>query len=141
MTEYTVMHVLRLHRELPTNHERQQHRVRYTGPIVRPEQRRVGFLGYGMMAKAPAPIPKSQGFPVSAWTRRPKPCAQVPIFRGDDRLELFLKPSGVYRKRGEGLFRGATCRQLAVADTLCCFGPYSSTTPAISPAVRSERLS
>jgi glyoxylate/hydroxypyruvate reductase A len=27
--------------------------------IVRPEERRVGFLGYGMMAKAPALVLKS----------------------------------------------------------------------------------
>jgi len=39
--------------------------------IVRPEQRRVGFLGFGMMAKAPALVLKSLGFKVSAWVRKP----------------------------------------------------------------------
>ena len=41
-------------------------------PIVRPENRRVGFLGYGMMAKAPALVLKSLGFQVSAWVRSPQ---------------------------------------------------------------------
>ena len=50
-------------------------------PIVRPEQRRIGFLGYGMMAKAPALVLKSLQFPVSAWTRTPKPDAEIPTRR------------------------------------------------------------
>ena len=47
-------------------------------PIVRPEQRRVGFLGFGMMAKAPALVLKSLGFPVSAWVRSPRQAAGGP---------------------------------------------------------------
>ena len=90
MTEYVVMHVLRLHREMPEYQRRQAahewHRVR----ITRPEERRIGFLGYGMMAKAPALVLQSLGFPVSAWVRSPKPDAEVPIFHGDGQLELFL---------------------------------------------------
>ena len=49
-----------------------------------------GFLGYGMMAQAPARVLKSLGFPVSAWTRTPKPDAELPVFHGDDQLEAFL---------------------------------------------------
>ncbi|HTC23833.1 MAG TPA: NAD(P)-dependent oxidoreductase, partial [Gemmatimonadales bacterium] len=58
--------------------------------IVRPEERRVGFLGYGMMAKAPALVLKSLGFPVSAWVRTPRNDAEVPIFHGRDQLQPFL---------------------------------------------------
>jgi glyoxylate/hydroxypyruvate reductase A len=59
-------------------------------PIARPEQRRVGFLGFGMMAKAPALILKQLGFPVSAWVRSPRQADEVPIFHGPDQLAAFL---------------------------------------------------
>src|ERR1041384_1802078 len=90
MTEYVVMHVLRLHRELPTYQAAQARREWLRIPIARPEQRRVGFLGFGMMAKAPALILKSLGFPVSAWVRSPRQGAEVPLFHGHDQLAAFL---------------------------------------------------
>ena len=90
MTEYVVMHVLRFHREMPAYQERQARREWAQVPIVRPEQRRIGFLGYGVMAKAPALVLKSLGFPVSAWTRSPKPDAEIPVFHGPDQFAAFL---------------------------------------------------
>src|SRR5215468_5999324 len=90
MTEYVVMHVLRLHREMPKYQAAQARREWMRVPIVRPEQRRVGFLGYGMMAKPPALVLQSLGFPVSAWVRSAKPAAEVPIFYGHDQLAAFL---------------------------------------------------
>ena len=64
-------------------------------PIARPEQRRVGFLGFGMMAKAPALVLKSLGFAVSAWVRSPRRAAEVPIFSGRDQLERFLAQTDI----------------------------------------------
>jgi glyoxylate/hydroxypyruvate reductase A len=90
MTEYTVMHVLRLHRDMPGYQAAQARREWRRVPIVRPEQRRVGFLGFGMMAKAPALVLQSLGFKVSAWARSPRPAAEVPLFHGPDQLEAFL---------------------------------------------------
>src|SRR5947209_18341219 len=52
MTEYVVMHVLRLHRDMPNYQAAQARRESLRVPITRPEHRRVGFLGWGMMAKA-----------------------------------------------------------------------------------------
>ena len=72
MTEYVVMHVLRFHREMPHYQEAQANREWLRRPIVRPEERRIGFLGLGLMAKAPALVLKSLGFPVSAWVRNPR---------------------------------------------------------------------
>ncbi len=95
MTEYVVMHVLRLHRDMPEYQARQAAREWHRVRIVRPEERRIGFLGYGMMAKAPALILKSLGFPVSAWTRTPKPDAELPVFHGDDQLESFLAQTDI----------------------------------------------
>jgi glyoxylate/hydroxypyruvate reductase A len=90
MTEYTVMHVLRLHRDMPGYQAAQARKEWRRVPIVRPEQRRIGFLGFGMMAKAPALVLQSLGFKVSAWVRSPRPATEVPLFHGPDQLEAFL---------------------------------------------------
>ena len=90
MTEYVVMHVLRLHRDMPGYQAAQAKREWRRVPIVRPEQRRVGFLGFGMMATAPALVLQSLGFKVSAWVRSPRPAAEIPLFHGRDQLAAFL---------------------------------------------------
>ena len=90
MTEYVVMHVLRFHRDMPAYQAAQAKREWRRAPILRPEQRRVGFLGFGMMAKAPALVLQSLGFKVSAWVRSPRPAAEVPLFHGRDQLSAFL---------------------------------------------------
>jgi glyoxylate/hydroxypyruvate reductase A len=90
MTEYVIMHVLRFHRDMPAYQAAQANRDWRRVPIVRPEQRRVGFLGFGMMAKAPALVLQSLGFKVSAWVRSPRQEAEVPFFHGRDQLEAFL---------------------------------------------------
>src|SRR5271163_4893978 len=95
MTEYVVMHVLRLHRDMPAYQQAQANREWRRTTIVRPEDRRVGFLGYGMMAKAPATVLQSLGFKVSAWVRLPKPGAELPIFCGRDQLEPFLAQTDI----------------------------------------------
>jgi glyoxylate/hydroxypyruvate reductase A len=95
MTEYVVMHVLRLHRDMPAYQAAQAKREWRRVPIVRPEQRRVGFLGFGMMATAPALVLQSLGFKVSAWVRSPRPAAEVPLFHGRDQLEAFLGQTDV----------------------------------------------
>src|SRR5215469_9746820 len=96
MTEYTVMHVLRFHREMPKYAEAQANREWLRTAIVRPEQRRIGFLGLGLMAKAPALILKQLGFPVSAWVRSPRADEDgIRIFHGDDQLEPFLSQTDI----------------------------------------------
>ena len=95
MTEYVVMHVLRFHRDMPGYQTAQANREWLRKRIVRPEERRDGFLGYGMMAKAPALVLKSLSFPVSAWVRTPRNDAEVPIFHGPDQLEPFLKQTDI----------------------------------------------
>src|SRR6266508_2600129 len=91
MTEYVIMHVLRFHREMPLYEAAHARREWLRRPIRRPEERRVGFLGFGLMAKAPALVLQSLGFPVSAWVRNPRPESEVPIFHGPDQLEPFLR--------------------------------------------------
>ena len=95
MTEYVVMHVLRLHRDMPGYQAAQANREWRRTTIVRPEQRRVGFLGFGMMAKAPALVLRSLGFKVHAWVRSPRRENDVPIFHGPDQLESFLQQTDI----------------------------------------------
>jgi glyoxylate/hydroxypyruvate reductase A len=95
MTEYVVMHVLRLHRDMPGYQRAQANREWRRTRIVRPEERRVGFLGYGMMAKPPALALQSLGFKVQAWVRSPRETAEVPIFHGRDQLEPFLNRTDI----------------------------------------------
>ncbi len=114
MTEYIVMHVLRFHRDMPSYQAAQADREWLRTRIVRPEERRVGFLGYGMMAKAPALVLKSLGFPVSAWVRSPHEKEEVPIFHGGDQLERFLHQTDIavcllpLTRETEGIFCART---------------------------------
>src|ERR1700740_1582717 len=70
MTEYVVMHVLRFHRDMPGYQTAQANREWRRTRIVRPEERRIGFLGFGLIAKPPALVLKSLGFNVSALVPR-----------------------------------------------------------------------
>ena len=90
MTEYVVMHVLRLHRDLPAYHLAQANREWLRRPIRRPEQRRVGFLGLGVMATAPAQVLRTLGFDVRAWVRTARPPGDIPVHVGIDELAAFL---------------------------------------------------
>jgi glyoxylate/hydroxypyruvate reductase A len=114
MTEYVVMHVLRLHRDMPAYQAAQARREWRRVRIVRPEERRVGFLGFGLMAKAPALVLQSLGFPVSAWVRSPRQDAEVPIFHGPDQLEPFLNRTDIavcllpLTRETEGIFCART---------------------------------
>jgi glyoxylate/hydroxypyruvate reductase A len=48
-----------------------------------------------MMAKAPALVLKSLGFPVSAWVRTPRQEAEISIFHGRNQLEPFLNQTDI----------------------------------------------
>jgi glyoxylate/hydroxypyruvate reductase A len=82
--------------------------------IVRPEERRIGFLGFGIMARAPALVLKSLGFPVQAWVREPREQADIPMFYGRDQLKPFLGQTDIavcllpLTRATEGLFCART---------------------------------
>jgi glyoxylate/hydroxypyruvate reductase len=114
MTEYVIMHVLRLHREMPAYQEAQARREWRVAPITRPDHRRIGFLGLGLMATTPALILKSLGFPVSAWVRSPRKNSDITVFHGDDQLKAFLGQTDIavcllpLTKETEGIFCART---------------------------------
>jgi len=114
MTEYVIMHVLRLHRDMPGYQAAQARREWRRTMIVRPEQRRVGFLGFGLMARAPALVLQSLGFKVHAWVRNARNEPDVPIFYGPDQLEPFLQQTDIavcllpLTRETEGIFCART---------------------------------
>jgi len=114
MTEYVIMHVLRLHREMPAYQEAQARREWRVAPITRADHRRIGFLGLGLMATTPALILKSLGFPVSAWVRSPRKNSDITVFHGDDQLKAFLGQTDIavcllpLTKETEGIFCART---------------------------------
>jgi glyoxylate/hydroxypyruvate reductase A len=95
MTEYTVMHVLRFHREMPKYQQAQTNKEWLRTRIVRPEERRVGFLGLGLMATAPALILRQLGFPVSAWVRSPRQVEGIRMFHGEGQFEAFMSQTDI----------------------------------------------
>jgi glyoxylate/hydroxypyruvate reductase A len=66
------------------------------------------------MAKAPALVLKSLGFPVSAWVRSPRKDEEIPIFHGADQLETFLNQTDIavcllpLTRETEGIFCART---------------------------------
>lgn len=70
MTEFVVLHVLRHHRRLPEYLLAQQRGTWQALPQPRPEERRIGFLGLGSLARPAAQAVAAMGFPVAAWRRR-----------------------------------------------------------------------
>ena len=128
MTEYVVMHVLRLHRDMPGYAAAQARKEWRRTTIIRPEQRRVGFLGFGKMAKAPALVLKSLGFPVSAWVRNPRHEHDVPIYHGADQLESFLGQTDIavcllpLTRETEGIFQARTFAMMPPGSMLVNVG-------------------
>jgi glyoxylate/hydroxypyruvate reductase len=128
MTEYVIMHVLRLHRDMPGYQAAQANREWRRVRIVRPEERRIGFLGFGMMAQAPALVLRSLGFPVAAWVRNPREGAEVPIFHGPDQLAPFLNQTDIavcllpLTKETEGIFCARTFAMMSKGSMLVNVG-------------------
>src|ERR1700693_2739762 len=128
MTEYVVMHVLRFHRDMPGYQAAQANREWRRTTIVRPEQRRVGFLGFGKMAKAPALVLKSLGFQVSAWVRNPRHKPDVPTYHGADQLESFLHQTDIavcllpLTQETEGILRARTFAMMPPGSMLVNVG-------------------
>lgn len=90
MTEYCLLHVLRHHRHMPEYLAQQARKEWKVIPQKLPAEQRVGFMGYGQMARPPAVVLRDLGFDVAAWTRSPRPDADVPVFHGRQGYADFL---------------------------------------------------
>lgn len=90
MTEYAVLHVLRHHRHMPEYLAQQRRSEWSVIPQKLPRDQRVGFMGFGMMAKPPARVLHGLGFDVAAWARSDRQDADIEMFCGAARLPEFL---------------------------------------------------
>lgn len=69
MAEAVAAHVLALHRQAPAYRAQQARAIWRQLPQVPAQERQVGLLGFGEMARASAALLEKLGFQVSAWSR------------------------------------------------------------------------
>jgi glyoxylate/hydroxypyruvate reductase A len=95
MQEYVVLGALTLHREMPAYRERQRRGVWQTLTSSQATDRRVGFLGLGMLAQAAIDRLRPFQFPLAAWSRSKKEVEGVTCFHGADQLADFLRGTDI----------------------------------------------
>jgi glyoxylate/hydroxypyruvate reductase A len=95
MQEYVVLGVLTLHREMLAYREQQRRGVWQALATSQATDRRVGFLGLGMLAQAAIDRLKPFRFPLAAWSRSKKMVEGVTCFHGDDQLGNFLRGTDI----------------------------------------------
>ncbi len=90
MSEYLLFHVLRYHRRM-SDYALQQRLLCWKQlPQARPQARKIGIMGLGVMGTDIAGKLVALGFEVAAWSRRYKEMPEVRCFHGDDGLGAFL---------------------------------------------------
>ncbi len=95
MQEYVVLGVLTLHREILAYREQQGRGLWQALATPQAADRRVGFLGLGMLAQAAIDRLKPFRFPFAAWSRSKKMVEGVACFHGDDQLGDFLRGTDI----------------------------------------------
>ena len=95
MQEYVVLGVLTLLREMLA-YQRQQRRGLWQALATsQATDRRIGFLGLGMLAQAAIDRLKPFQFPIAAWSRSERTVEGVACFHGDDQLGDFLRGTDI----------------------------------------------
>jgi len=90
MSEYVAQHVLRFHRDGPALEAQQRAHVWKELLPPTAAERRVGFLGFGVLAQDAARVLSVFGFDLACWARTPKQMDGVMAFHGKDGLAPFL---------------------------------------------------
>lgn len=90
MQEYVALGVLTLHREAIAYRQQQQARTWHAIATPQASERRIGFLGLGMLAQAAIERLKPFQFPLSGWSRSQKDIKGVTCFYGEDQFANFL---------------------------------------------------
>jgi glyoxylate/hydroxypyruvate reductase A len=88
--ETVLMHVLRHHKRMPDIINGQRRSEWVDVDVKTAGERKVGFLGLGLIALSGARLCRDLGFDVAAWTRTPKSEPGIESFHGDDQLDAFL---------------------------------------------------
>ncbi len=96
MTETTLLHVLRHHRNSPAYAAAQARAEWVSLPRVPARERKVGVMGLGLIGLAAAQALAGLHFQVTGWVRRPRdPIAGIKVLAGRDQLSAFLAQSEI----------------------------------------------
>ncbi len=95
MSEVTLLHVLRHHRNLPAYAAAQQRAEWINLPRLPARERKVGVMGLGLIGMAAAKQLADIGFQVAGWVRKPRPADGVEVFAGRGQLPAFLARSEI----------------------------------------------
>ena len=95
MQEYVVLGVLSLHRDMVAYREQQKCQAWRGLAAPQATERRVGFLGLGMLAQSAIERLLPFRFPLAAWSRSRKEIDGVTCFYGADQLAGFLSQTDI----------------------------------------------
>lgn len=95
MQEYVTLAVLSLHRDWQAYSEQQRNATWKALPVRPASERRIGFLGLGLLAQASLERLAPFGFPLAGWSRSPRTIPGVSCFHGADQLADFLARTDV----------------------------------------------
>ncbi len=95
MQEYVALGVLTLHRDIIAYREQQERHVWRALAVPQVQERRVGFLGLGMLAQAAIARLKPFQFPLAGWSRSRKEIEGVECFHGEDQFARFLRQTDI----------------------------------------------
>lgn len=95
MQEYVALGVLTLHRDIIAYREQQERHLWRALAVPQVQERRVGFLGLGMLAQAAIERLKPFQFPLAGWSRSRKEIEGVECFHGEDQFARFLRQTDI----------------------------------------------
>jgi glyoxylate/hydroxypyruvate reductase A len=95
MQEYVTLGVLSLHRDMPVYREQQKAEEWRARSICQASERRVGFLGLGMLAQAAIERLTPFRFPLAGWSRTEHDLPGVRCFHGASQLPDFLAQTDI----------------------------------------------
>ncbi len=124
MAEYVLMNVLMHHRGMPYFIANQRKHIWKHRRVLEADELRVGFLGYGFLAKAAAEAIRPIGYQVNTWSTSPKEAENnTTHYTGREKLKDFLTATDILVCL---LPETAETRNLLNKETLSYLPPYAS---------------